>query len=106
VASDKGVTVAVDTELTPVLVQEGYARDLVRAVNNLRKEAGLDIADRIELTYETSGEVAAAVENFASYIKQETLTVNLRAGAPVDGWQETQLTVGGAEVRLALRKRA
>jgi isoleucyl-tRNA synthetase len=37
VASDKGVTVAVDTDLTPELVQEGYARDVVRQVNNMRK---------------------------------------------------------------------
>ena len=51
VASDKGVTVAVDTELTPELIQEGYARDLVRAINNMRKEAGLEISDRIDLAY-------------------------------------------------------
>ncbi|MCA9982252.1 MAG: class I tRNA ligase family protein, partial [Anaerolineales bacterium] len=47
VASERGVTVAVDTHLTPELVQEGYARDLVRYVNNMRKEAGLEISDRI-----------------------------------------------------------
>ena len=47
VASDKGVTVAVDTNLTPELLREGYARDLVRAINNMRKEAGFDISDRI-----------------------------------------------------------
>jgi len=43
VASDKGVTVAVDTELSPELVQEGYGRDIVRQVNNMRKDAGLEI---------------------------------------------------------------
>jgi isoleucyl-tRNA synthetase len=52
VASDKGVTVAVDTHLTPELVQEGYARDMVRQVNSARKDAGLEISDRIELTYQ------------------------------------------------------
>ncbi|MEM7799824.1 MAG: class I tRNA ligase family protein, partial [Chloroflexota bacterium] len=46
VASEKGVTVAVDIELTPELIQEGYARDLIRAINNLRKDSGLEIDDR------------------------------------------------------------
>jgi isoleucyl-tRNA synthetase len=83
VASDKGVTVAVDTTLTPALVQEGYARDLVRAINSLRKEAGLALDDRIELVYTAGGEVAAALQNFAGYVQQETLAETLKAVAGV-----------------------
>ncbi len=79
VASDKEVTVAVDTELTPALVQEGYARDVVRQVNNMRKDAGLEISDRIVLSYQgASGDAAAAPTNFAEFVQQETLTVTLR----------------------------
>jgi len=107
VASDKGVTVAVDIELTSLLVQEGYARDLVRAINNLRKEAGLEISDRIELTYQAGGEAAAALENFADYVKQETLAVSLATsemdGAAVDHTQQT-LTIGDQEVVVRFRK--
>ncbi len=75
VASDKGITVAVDTTLTAELVQEGYARDLVRLVNTMRKEAGLALDDRIDLVYQAEGEVAMALENFSDFIRQETLAI-------------------------------
>lgn len=108
VASDKGVTVAVDVELTPELVQEGYARDLVRAVNNLRKEAGFDIADRIELLYEASGEVAEAVENFRDYIMQETLALALSTTLAADGLETAEVhetvPVGDEKVTIGLHK--
>jgi isoleucyl-tRNA synthetase len=105
VASDKGVTVAVDTELTPTLLQEGYARDLVRAINNMRKEAGLDIADRIHLAYENAGgDVAAALANFAGYIQQETLALSLAAGAMPDASYRETVSVGDQDVTLAVRR--
>jgi isoleucyl-tRNA synthetase len=106
VASDKGVTVAVDTALTPELVQEGYARDLVRTINNMRKEAGLDIADRIHLAYQASGDVAAALANFADYIQQETLAVTLAAGQMAELDYQQTLSVGDQAVNLSLRKAA
>ena len=104
VASDKGVTVAVDPHLTSELVQEGYARDLVRAVNALRKDAGLDISDRIELVYTAEGEVAAALVNFADFIRAETLSTRLTPGALDGDGVRQRVTVGDAQVDLALRK--
>jgi len=106
VASDKGVTVAVDPHLTSEseLVQEGYARDLVRAVNALRKDAGLDISDRIELAYTAEGEVAAALVNFADFIRAETLATRLTPGALEGNGFQQSVAVGDAQVDLALRK--
>ncbi|HEX6383163.1 MAG TPA: DUF5915 domain-containing protein, partial [Anaerolineae bacterium] len=105
VASDKGVTVAVDTKLTSELLQEGYARDLVRAINNMRKEAGLDIADRIHLTYEgAEGDVAVALQNFADYIQQETLALSLASAAMPDADYRETVSVGDQDLALALRK--
>jgi isoleucyl-tRNA synthetase len=105
VASDKGVTVAVDTELTPALVQEGYARDVVRQVNNMRKDAGLEISDRIELSYQgANGNVAAAMSNFADYVQQETLTVNLQVGPMTNPLYSQTVTIGDQDVTLQLRK--
>ena len=104
VASDKGVTVAVDPHLTPALVQEGYARDLVRTVNALRKDAGLDISDRIELAYTAEGEVAAALVNFADFIRAETLATRLTPGVLAGEGFRQRVTVGDAQVELALRK--
>ena len=107
VASERGVTVAVDTHLTPELVQEGYARDLVRYVNNMRKEAGLEISDRIALWYTAVGEdpdVLAAFDNFGDYLRQEVLAESVSAvGAPDDAYSET-VTIGDSEVMLSLRK--
>ncbi len=104
VASDKGVTVAVDTELTPELVQEGYARDIVRQVNNARKDAGLEISDRIALSYRAEGDVAAAFIGFAEFIQQETLTVSLTAVSLENPTYMETVKIGDQEVVLALRK--
>jgi isoleucyl-tRNA synthetase len=105
VASEKGVTVAVDTTLTPALVQEGYARDLVRAINTLRKDAGLALDDRIELVYTAGGEVAAALQNFAGYVQQETLAVSLEGVEGVAaGFVSQMVAVGGEQVMLGLKK--
>ncbi|MCA9991704.1 MAG: class I tRNA ligase family protein, partial [Anaerolineales bacterium] len=110
VASDKGVTVAIDTTLTPALVQEGLARDLVRAINTMRKEAGLDISDRIHLTYSAApGDTADALDNYAGYIARETLAVSLAASefpaGDVDQYTQT-LTIGDNHVVIRLWKAA
>ncbi len=104
VASDKGVTVAVDIELTPELEQEGFARDVVRHINNMRKDAGLEISDRIECAYEADGDVAAAFTNFADYIKQETLADSLTAVSLSTPLYQTAVTIGGQSVNLSLQK--
>jgi isoleucyl-tRNA synthetase len=106
VASDKGVTVAVDTTLTPALVQEGFARDLVRAVNNMRKEAGLEIEDRIHVTYAppTDGDVADALQNYADYLQQEVLALSLvEVSDPHGDFAET-VGVGDDNIKIAIRK--
>jgi isoleucyl-tRNA synthetase len=86
IASDRGVTVAVDTTMNAELAQEGLARDLVRLVQVLRKKADLQLDDRIRVTFEIDDEqVAAAVAAHADYIKAETLCDELAAGPPPDG---------------------
>ena len=107
VASDKGVTVAVDTTITPELVQEGYARDLVRALNNARKEAGYQISDRIEVQVEVedsaeSPYILAALANFAATIRQETLALSLVPGR--DGVDVAVVDIGDTLVTLHLRR--
>ncbi len=104
VASEKGVTVAVDVALTPELIQEGYARDLVRTINNMRKEAGLDIADRIRLGYAAEGDVAAALVGYADMITQETLTTELTAELLGDGAFSQTADIGDGQVTLSLVK--
>ena len=84
VASDGGVTVALDLELTPELRREGIARELVRLVQEARRTAGLDVADRIVLGVATSGPVLEALREHADAIGGETLAVELRETAGED----------------------
>ena len=79
VATDHGVTVAVDATLTQELRAEGMAREFVRRVQDLRKTAGLDVADRIHLYYQASPDLANAIEAYCDYIQSETLTLNVNS---------------------------
>lgn len=82
IASDGGYLCALETKLTPDLVAEGLAREFVRRVQDLRKTAKFDIADRIQLTVTATSTLAAAIETHRDYIMGETLTVNLTTGQP------------------------
>jgi isoleucyl-tRNA synthetase len=77
VASDKGVTVALDTELTPELVNEGTAREFVSKVQNLRKDSGYDVTDRITLEVHANDSIRAALQALSAYIQDETLCTDL-----------------------------
>jgi len=68
-----GGFVLLDTTITPALEREGYARDLVRAVQDARKEAGLSVADRIHLTLTVPEDRVSAVDEHHAFIGRETL---------------------------------
>ena len=66
------------TELTPELIAEGLAREFVRRVQDLRKSADFDIADRIHISYTATSNLERAVEAYKEYIQIETLALSLR----------------------------
>jgi isoleucyl-tRNA synthetase len=74
VASGNGLTVALDVTLNEELVNEGIARELVNRIQNLRKDSGLEVTDRIAIQLQESGKLAEAVNQNLDYIKTETLT--------------------------------
>lgn len=78
VESDGPITVALDTELNEELIDEGFAREFVNRVQNLRKDSGLEVTDRIRLYVRSSETLTRALTKQTSYIKQETLSVELR----------------------------
>src|SRR6266536_2116585 len=102
VVREGGASVALDLTVTPELRLEGLARDLVRAVQDLRKDAGLEVSDRIELAVDADGEVAAAVRAHGDYLQAETLAVALYDAPRADG-SEASLELDGSPVRLWLR---
>jgi isoleucyl-tRNA synthetase len=78
VGKDAGAVVALETTLTPELEAEGLARELVRRVNDLRKEAGFEISDRIAIRY--GGAIAPTVEHFKELVGSETLATSVGPG--------------------------
>jgi isoleucyl-tRNA synthetase len=102
VVRDGATAVALDLEVTPQLRLEGLARDLVRAVQDLRKGAGLEVADRIELAVKADGEAAEAVAAHRDYLLGETLATSLHTAPQGDGY-DARVDLDGQEVRLWLR---
>lgn len=100
-SSENGVTIALATELTPELEQEGFARELVSRIQNIRKELMFEVTDRIAVKYRVPAEWEAAVRNFHSYISDETLAVELAAGT---GDNEQELDVNGAACFVSVVK--
>ncbi|MGH3934557.1 MAG: isoleucine--tRNA ligase, partial [Pseudonocardiaceae bacterium] len=77
VESQRGVTIALDTEITPELAAEGTARDVVRVVQQARREAGLDVSDRIALSIAAPQEILAVVRAHQEFIAHEALAVSV-----------------------------
>ena len=73
VSNEGNLTVALEVELTPELKKEGMARELINRIQNLRKETGLEITDRIKVTVAPNEETNAAIEAFGDYIKTQVL---------------------------------
>ena len=73
VANEGNLTVALEVELTDELKNEGMARELINRIQNIRKESGLEITDRINVTLAPNDDVKKAVDGFADYIKTQVL---------------------------------
>lgn len=103
-AGEGGVEVMIDDNITPELVDEGMARELVHRLQIMRKQAGFDIADYIQTYYEGDESVRRVMDQFAAYVKQETLSRSLDAATPPEGAYVKRYKIGGGEVSLAVRK--
>jgi len=100
VAMEGGVFVILDTTLTPELIQEGIAREFVSKVQQLRKQRGLEMMDRIEISYGSDEEAADAVGTWREYITGETLADMIERGE--NSGEEYDLN--GHKAKIDLRK--
>jgi len=82
VVNERGETVALDLHLTPDLVRAGVAREFVRLVQEARKAAGLEVVDRIRLSWSAEGETASALREQAAMIANEVLAVEISEQTP------------------------
>ncbi|MGD0006446.1 MAG: DUF5915 domain-containing protein, partial [Anaerolineaceae bacterium] len=106
VASEGAYLAALVTELTPELVEEGLAREFVRRVQDLRKQADLDIADRIQLYYEATPGLQKAIDSFRGYVMGETLTVQMTAGTVPPYLTQTSDSFDGELVKVGLNRKS
>ena len=105
VATDHGITLALDTELTHELILEGIAREFVSRVQNLRKEAGLEVSDRIRLHYRSADAIVReAVEHFTDYISGETLATSIAEGDDPAALRSAEEDLNGHLTKIDLAK--
>ncbi len=80
VESEEGVTVALDTELDEDLLAEGYSREFVNRIQNMRKDSGLDVVDRINIIFNGDNKLLEYIRKFTDYIQTEVLAGNIEIG--------------------------
>ena len=101
-SEEAGTVVALDIAMSKVLVQEGLVRDLVRHIQNMRKESGFNVDDHITIEYRAEGNLAEAIQSWSDYIRQETLANSLTYSEHGEGFEPTK--IGGEAVSLKLEK--
>ena len=100
VAAGEHLSAALDTTVTPELEAEGLAREVVKVVQGLRRDAGLDVSDRIHLTWDTASDgLAAAIERHADWIAGEVLAASVARTAAGD-----EVDVDGTPARFTVSR--
>ncbi|GAK75123.1 isoleucyl-tRNA synthetase [Nonlabens ulvanivorans] len=84
VANQSGITVALDVTISPELKKEGISRELVNRIQNIRKDSGLEVTDRINIVIQSQNEIDDAVHSNEKYIMDETLADDLTLIQTVD----------------------
>ena len=104
VASEGKLTVALDITITEELRREGVARELVNRIQNIRKDSGFEVTDKIRVEIESNDLTAPAVESFAQYIAQQTLAVDVKAVAAPAGDFVVDADIDEVALRIAVTK--
>ena len=99
-----GVTVAVDTELNQDLIDEGLAREFVNRVQNMRKDAGYEVTDKIFINFSSSDDFVKAINKFSVYISNETLAENLTSNSELNGSYNQNWVINGFECNIQIKK--
>ena len=91
VATENGITVALDTTLDKELINEGIAREFVNRIQNLRKESGFEVTDRITIQYSAGTQISDSVIAMSSYIQSETLAEGITFSESIESANEAEL---------------
>jgi isoleucyl-tRNA synthetase len=104
VAADRVITVGVDVVISAELAAEGMARELVRRIQNMRKDAGFDISDKITIYYQAEGKVRHVFEDWADYIKNETLAADIKHQLIPEVAFQRREAVDSADIMLGVKR--
>ena len=104
VASEGKLTVALDITITDELRREGVARELVNRIQNIRKESGFEVTDKIRVEIEATELTTPAVESFAEYIAQQTLALEVKASAAPQGEFVVDSDIDESPLKIAVTK--
>jgi len=103
-AADKGITVVLSTTLTPELIEEGNMRELVSKWQNMRREAGFDVTDRITAGYSDNAVLSAVIARNHATISAELLADDLQIATPPEGAFAKEWNVNGEKIELWVKK--
>jgi len=104
VEKEEDIITAVDTELDDDLIAEGLAREFVNRVQNMRKDAGFEVTDRIEIKFSGNSIIVDAVKQFQSYISSETLSENLSETNNFNGGFKQDWKIGEFDFSVQIKK--
>ena len=100
-ATENGITIALDTNLTAELIEEGIAREFISKIQNMRKETGLEVSDRIDVEFASDAEVVKAVAAYVNHISEETLAVNVKSVEALEG---AKSDINGHDAVIVIKK--
>ena len=101
-ASDNGVTVVLDTNLSPELIEEGFVRELISKIQTMRKEAGFEVMDKITVSSEGNDKIAALLDKNSDTVKAEVLATDIISGE-IKGYSK-EWNINGETVTLGVSK--
>ncbi len=104
VESESGVTVAIDAELDETLISEGLAREFVNRIQNMRKDAGFEVTDKILIKFDGNEKFVSAIENFSGYIANETLADKVERNSIFNGGIKQEWTIGEFNCTIQIEK--
>ena len=104
VASAAGITVVLDPQLTPELLAEGMAREVVNRLQNFRKDSGLDVSDRITLQIQGSEKITAVMTKYKDYIAAEVLAKDFQLEKPGEHSIQGEFDIDGEVCLVGITK--
>ena len=104
VEAEAGVTVAIDAELDEALIEEGLAREFVNRIQNMRKDAGFDVTDKIIISFTASEKFIRAINNFNQYISTETLAEKILKNNKIKSNFSQEFKIGEHDFSINIAK--